>query len=108
MPGISHLAFAFSGICALGGVAGFARTKSRPSLIAGLAFGTLYATSGYLLDKNKEHGVELATGTSALLFGAMVPRAIRTRKIPPITLAIVGLVGTAYYGKKLQEQIQGV
>ncbi|KAJ3317203.1 hypothetical protein HDV06_001847 [Boothiomyces sp. JEL0866] len=92
----------------LGGIAGFARAKSRPSLIAGLAFGTLYATSGYLLDKNKDYGVELAAGTSVLLLGAMAPRAIRTRKIPPITLAVVGLIGTAYYGKKLQEQIQGV
>ncbi|KAJ3345678.1 mitochondrial glycerol-3-phosphate dehydrogenase, partial [Kappamyces sp. JEL0680] len=70
--------------------------------------GTAYAASGYLIQNNKNNGVELATATSGLLFGAMAPRALRLRAPAPIVLATAGLIGTAYYGKKLYEQEYGV
>ena len=76
----AHLAYSVAGLTAIGGLTGYIRQKSVPSLIAGLAFAGLYATSGSLIAGNKDFGVELATLTSLLLSGAMVPRAIKTRK----------------------------
>ncbi|KAI9004802.1 transmembrane proteins 14C-domain-containing protein [Gaertneriomyces semiglobifer] len=103
-----HPAYTFAGLTALGGAIGYAKTKSRPSLIAGLAFGALFGTAGYLIQNNQDYGVELATGTSVLLLSAMAPRALKTRKPVPIGLSTVALLGTYYYGKKIYEQVYGV
>ncbi|KAI9103721.1 transmembrane proteins 14C-domain-containing protein, partial [Phlyctochytrium arcticum] len=98
-----HTAYTLAGICTLGGYVGYTKTRSRPSLIAGVAFGALYAVAGYLLQNNLEYGAELATGTSVLLVGAMGPRALKTRKPVPAGLATLGLLGGAYYGRKVYE-----
>jgi uncharacterized membrane protein (UPF0136 family) len=37
------------GLLALGGTAGFAARRSKPSLIAGTVLGTLFAASGYAI-----------------------------------------------------------
>ncbi|KAI8913984.1 transmembrane proteins 14C-domain-containing protein [Powellomyces hirtus] len=103
-----HPAYTFAGLCAVGGVMGYTRTKSRPSLFAGLAFGALYSLSGYLIQTNGEYGVELATATSTLLLAAMAPRALRTRKPIPIMLATLGTIGAGFYGKKAWEFYNGV
>ena len=71
------------GIGLTGGLMGFARQGSMPSLVAGVSLGLMYGTSGYLIANNKEGGVELATATSVLLCGAMIPKALRTRKRMP-------------------------
>ncbi|KAJ3303640.1 hypothetical protein HDV03_003614 [Kappamyces sp. JEL0829] len=103
-----HIAWTLAAVTAGGGIyAGIVR-NSRPSLAAGVVIGTAYAASGYLIQNNKDNGVELATATSGLLFGAMAPRALRLRAPAPIVLATAGLIGTAYYGKKLYEQEYGV
>ncbi|KAJ3163109.1 hypothetical protein HDU86_002278 [Geranomyces michiganensis] len=103
-----HPAFTFAGLCAAGGAIGYARTRSRPSLIAGLAFGALYSLSGYLIQTNGDYGVELAAATSTLLLAAMGPRAMRTRKPVPILLATLGVSGMGYYGRKAWETYNGV
>ncbi|KAI8826044.1 transmembrane proteins 14C-domain-containing protein [Fimicolochytrium jonesii] len=103
-----HPAFTLGGLCAIGGAIGYSRTRSRPSLIAGLAFGALYSVSGYLLQQNAEYGAPLAAVTSALLLGSMGPRALRTRKPVPIMLAFLGTLGSAYYGKLVYEGYYGV
>lgn len=112
---------------------GYLRQKSTPSLVAGLAFGALYATSGmvvmvqsmqtthslafakcepsalgYLMGTNAKYGVELATATSALLLASMAPRAANTRKPVPMLLTAMGGIGSAYYGNKLYQQMHGV
>jgi uncharacterized membrane protein (UPF0136 family) len=78
------------------------------SIVAGLVFGGLFLTSGYLIKENKSNGVELAFGTSSILFGAILPRAIKTRLPVPISLSLIGLSGSLYYGKKLYEQEFGI
>ncbi|KAJ3035074.1 hypothetical protein HDV00_004338 [Rhizophlyctis rosea] len=103
-----HPAYTLAGLTAVGGIIGYSRTRSTPSLIAGLSFGALYAVSGYLLKENKDYGVELASATSLLLLGAMGPRAARTRKPVPTLLSVVGLAGAGYYGKKWYEFNYGV
>ena len=60
------------------------------------------------MKNNKDFGVELAFGTSATLFGAIVPRAIKTKLPTPLALMAVGGIGTLYYGRKLYQQHYGV
>ena len=63
-----------------GGLMGFVRRGSMPSLIAGASFGLLYGTSGYLIANNMNGGNELSTATSVLICVTMIPKALRTRK----------------------------
>lgn len=65
-------------------------------------------TSGYLIKENKNNGIELALGTSGVLFGAILPRAVRTKLPVPMTLALIGATGSIYYGRKLYQQLNGV
>jgi len=46
MSGSSHINFTVAGLVALGGLMGYAKAKSVPSLVGGLAFGALFAYSG--------------------------------------------------------------
>ncbi|EGX49618.1 hypothetical protein AOL_s00078g107 [Orbilia oligospora ATCC 24927] len=79
---------------------GFARTGSIPSLVAGVGIGAMYGYSGYLLKKNANYGIELAILASLVLGGAMIPRAIKTRKPLPIAMSVLAITGGAYYIKK--------
>jgi len=76
-------------------------------LIAGLAFAGLYGFNGYLLKNNRDYGIESTIATSTLLVGAMLPRAIRTRKPLPIGLASLGGLALAYYIRKWSEFAYG-
>lgn len=40
-----------AGVTAAGGILGYIRKKSIPSLVAGLGLGSLFAISGYLIQK---------------------------------------------------------
>lgn len=48
--GSSHLAFTLAALCGVGGLAGYVKTRSTPSLIAGLGIGGMYAYGGYLIN----------------------------------------------------------
>ncbi|KAI5954349.1 hypothetical protein KGF54_002124 [Candida jiufengensis] len=102
---MEHPAFTLSGLCAVGGLMGYFRKGSLPSLVAGLAVSTLYGYSGYLLKNNSNYGLELAVGTSSLLFIAGLSRAIPTgfQKPIPLLLLVLGGVSTGYYLKKYNE-----
>ncbi|KAK6330238.1 hypothetical protein TWF730_004733 [Orbilia blumenaviensis] len=100
---MEHPAFTLAALCAFGGTMGFIRTGSIPSLAAGLGIGAMYGYSGYLLKKNANYGIELAIVASLVLGGAMIPRAIKTRKPLPIAMSVLALTGGAYYIKKYRE-----
>ncbi|KAI8912705.1 transmembrane proteins 14C-domain-containing protein [Gorgonomyces haynaldii] len=97
-----HPAYTASVICTLGGLMGYIKGKSLPSLIAGSTFGALYLTSGYLIQTNKDYGVELAGVTSIVLTLAMGRRAVSLKPVP-VTMAVLGLLETVYYGIKFRE-----
>ncbi|KAL4809826.1 transmembrane proteins 14C-domain-containing protein [Aspergillus unguis] len=105
-----HPSFTLAALLSAGGVAGYLKTQSRPSLIAGLGLGASYAFSGYLLKGNKDYGAELALGNSIALLGAGVSRSVKTKgKAPvPLGLAAAGLLATFYYQKKFREFRWGV
>ncbi|EQB55999.1 transmembrane protein 14C [Colletotrichum gloeosporioides Cg-14] len=108
-----HPSFTLAGLLAVGGTAGFLKTQSKPSLIAGLGLGAAYAINaraGYLLKENKDYGAELALGNSIVLLGAGASRAIKTGGKAPIPLALTfaGAAATFYYQKKYREFKFGV
>ncbi|KAI5958819.1 hypothetical protein KGF57_002253 [Candida theae] len=99
--GIDHPAFTLSGLCAVGGLMGYFRKGSVPSLIGGLGVATLYGVSGYLLNQNANYGIELALGTSSLLLAAGLSRSVSTgfKKPVPLVLLALGGISTGYYAK---------
>ncbi|KXS18305.1 TMEM14-domain-containing protein [Gonapodya prolifera JEL478] len=110
VTGSAHPAFALSAITTAGGIIGYAKSGSRPSLIAGVSFGVLYGAAAYLINANKSGGVELATATSLLLTAAMAPRAVRSGGKAPVPTVLTGVGAGAlwYYGGKYYGQVYGV
>lgn len=92
-----------SALCAAGGLVGFIRRRSIPSLAGGLLTGVLFGSAGYLLKQNADWGLELALAGSIVLGGASIPRAIRTQKPVPAVLSLLAGINLAYYGKKYYE-----
>ena len=102
---MEHPAFTLSGLCAVGGVMGYARKGSMPSLVAGTTFSIIYGVAGYLLKQNADYGLELALGASTTLLAAGIGRAIPSRFKKPVPLVLLVLVGVSstYYARKYNE-----
>jgi len=102
MSGSSHAAYSaalLSLFTSCGGIAGYARTGSIPSIVAGLSVGTLYAISFFLLQTGQPYGEEFALVASAVLGGSSIPRAIKTRGKPiPLGLSLLATYGLLVFG----------
>lgn len=86
-----------------GGVAGYARTRSVPSIAAGLSVGALYGLSFYRFSTGQGYGEELALAASVVLGGASIPRAIKTGgKRVPVGLSILATYGLIVFGAAFQ------
>lgn len=94
----TNSAVALSILTSLGGVAGYARTGSVPSIAAGLSVGALYAFSYLRLSGNQPYGEELGLLASAVLGGSAIPRALKTRKPVPIGLSMLATYGLYVFG----------
>ncbi|CAH0477196.1 unnamed protein product [Peronospora belbahrii] len=93
-----HPTYTMAGLLASGGVIGYLKTKSVPSLLAGITLGAGFGVAGYLLQKGEMtngHGVALLM--SSITMGAMGVRAMRTKKPLPVTIASLGAVSSAYH-----------
>ncbi|CAK5267865.1 unnamed protein product [Mycena citricolor] len=104
----AYPAFAMGGLCMMGGVAGFARTRSVPSLAAGLGVGALYMWAGDRIRRGQPNGLEGAIGASAVLFLSSAPRLRRGGV--PIALTSTSAMAGLYYAKTVyglsQQQLQ--
>ncbi|KXX74970.1 Transmembrane protein 14 [Madurella mycetomatis] len=96
--GLELPSYILSALTAAGGAIGYARTKSKPSLIAGTAVGLLYGLGGYRISNNEPYGVELSLLASLVLGGSAFPRAFRLRKPVPILLSMFAAYGLLTFG----------
>jgi len=84
-----------------GGVTGYVRTRSVPSLVAGTCVGGLYLASWNQIRTGGPNGYEGALAASVLLLASSLPRI---RKGPvPLVLSITSSLSTAYYGKTVYD-----
>lgn len=81
-----------------GGITGYVRTGSVPSIVAGCSVGALYALGGYRIQNRQPYGVELALLASVVLAGSSMPRAIKTQKPLPIGLSVLAAYGLFNFG----------
>ncbi|KAL2871056.1 TMEM14 family protein [Aspergillus lucknowensis] len=91
-------ALSLSLLTSLGGIIGYARTGSIPSIAAGLSVGALYLLSFLRLRNGQPYGEELGLLASVVLGGSSIPRAIRLKKPVPIGLSIVAVYGLLVFG----------
>ncbi|KAF6810333.1 upf0136 domain protein [Colletotrichum sojae] len=97
--------YALAVLTAGGGIAGYARTRSVPSIVAGCAVGILYALGGYRIQSSEPYGVELSLLASAVLGGSAIPRAIRLRKPVPMLLSVLSLFGLFTFGNEFRQSL---
>ena len=102
--GSSHLNFSLAALFAGGGIGGYVKAKSMPSLIGGFACSSLYIASGYMINKGEpEMGYAVGLATSSFVAAGFGARSMKATKPVPISLAVLGLAGAAYNFKKYQE-----
>ncbi|OKL59435.1 hypothetical protein UA08_05428 [Talaromyces atroroseus] len=95
---------ALSVLTSIGGIIGYARTGSIPSIAAGLSVGALYLLSLLRLRNNQPYGEELGLLASTVLGGASVPRAIRLRKPVPVALSVLATYGLLVFGLAFRDK----
>ncbi|KAG9312857.1 transmembrane proteins 14C-domain-containing protein [Chiua virens] len=94
-------AYSVGVLCITGGLTGFLKTRSIPSLVAGIGVGALYLWSAEQIKKGAPNGIEGALGASAILLLSSLPRI--TKGPVPVVLALTSAGAGAYYGKTLYE-----
>ncbi|EKM75020.1 hypothetical protein AGABI1DRAFT_116595 [Agaricus bisporus var. burnettii JB137-S8] len=96
----AYPAYVMGGCCIIGGVSGFAKKRSIPSLVAGVGVGLLFLWSAESIRKGTNGGLEGALGASALLFLSSLPRV--TKGPIPVVLAATSASTGLYYGNVIR------
>ncbi|KAI0940931.1 hypothetical protein AcV7_003171 [Taiwanofungus camphoratus] len=93
----AYPAFLMGSLCAVGGITGFVRVRSIPSLVAGVSVGALYLWSADSIRKGTPNGLEAALGASALLLLSSLPRVAKGPV--PAVLTATSTASALYYGR---------
>lgn len=101
----STQAFLLALLTAGGGLTGYIRTGSIPSVAAGMTVGALYGLGGLRIRNRQTYGVEMALLASLVLAGSSIPRAIKTQKPLPIGLSVVAAFGLYRFGTVWRAQV---
>ncbi|KAJ5824112.1 hypothetical protein N7447_006452 [Penicillium robsamsonii] len=98
-------ALVLSLLTSLGGIIGYTRTGSIPSIAAGVSVGLIYLLAFLRLRASQSYGEELGLLASAVLGGSSVPRVIKTGGKPvPVVLSILATYGLYVFGFALKEK----
>lgn len=86
----------FGALTIIGGVIGYVKAGSFPSIVAGAITGVLLVVAGWILPNNRTVGLAIAFIVSLLLAAQFVPKLIRTGKMMPAglmsILSVIGIV----------------
>ena len=94
MEGTQLYFLIFGALTILGGVIGYVKAGSLPSIIAGAITGILLLVAGWILPTNRAIALIIALVVSILLAVQFVPKLIRTGKIMPAGLmSVLSLIG---------------
>eukprot|EP00300_Choanocystis_sp_HF-7_P021870 c20975_g1_i1.p1 GENE.c20975_g1_i1~~c20975_g1_i1.p1 ORF type:complete len:137 (+),score=37.44 c20975_g1_i1:37-411(+) len=95
----------------IGGAAGYIRSKSIPSLVAGFSFGSALLLASEMIKKDigdtgdARFSYGIAAGSSAILAATMGMRYNKTGKpMPALPLLAGGSICTAYYLYKIKQR----
>ena len=72
-----------------GGVMGYVKAHSKPSLIMGIISGILIFIGVYLLGSNLKIGMMLVTAVSAMLTGVFLLRLLKTHSFMPAGMLLL-------------------
>ena len=96
MDGTQLYFLIFGALTIVGGVIGYVKAGSLPSIIAGAITGVLLLVAGWILPTNRAIGLLIALIVSLLLAAQFVPKLIRTGKMMPAglmsILSVIGIV----------------
>ncbi|KAF1912393.1 transmembrane proteins 14C-domain-containing protein [Ampelomyces quisqualis] len=98
MGSLANIALLLGTLTAGGGITGYVRTGSLPSVVAGVTVGALYILGGLRIQNRSTYGTELALVASIVLAGSSIPRAIKSGKPLPIGLSVLATFGLWTYG----------
>jgi len=84
----------FGALTIIGGVIGYVKAHSVPSIVAGAITGILLLVAGWILPNNRMVGLVLAFVVSLVLAAQFVPKFFRTGKVMPAGLmSILSVIG---------------
>ncbi|KAJ4288015.1 hypothetical protein N0V90_012031 [Kalmusia sp. IMI 367209] len=98
MAPLDTIGLILGALTAGGGITGYVRTGSIPSVAAGVSVGTLYILGGLRIRNRQPYGVELGLLASLVLAGSSFPRALRTQKPLPFGLSLLAAYGLFAFG----------
>jgi uncharacterized membrane protein (UPF0136 family) len=94
MEGTKIYFLIFGALTIAGGIIGYVKAGSVPSIIAGSVTGVLLVVAAFLLPEHRAVGLATAFIISLLLAGQFVPKFLRTgRAMPAGLMSILSVIG---------------
>ena len=97
MNSTALIVYVYAVLVIFGGIFGFVKAGSRPSLIAGVLGGLLLLVCGYSISQGQAWGLSVALGLITVLLVFFIARYARTRAFMPgglmAMLSFLALIG---------------